>query len=270
MRITRNSLIFGFIILSITLSIVYYFRLKEKFYTPYTLSASDANDSQACEQCITVHQNDQANLCTCLKNNGCIADIATYCGRSAGKLSDCDTCSVNYAKCFTDHGDYKKCRSDLCDCLKKFNCDQNFINETCSALPTPSDNKITSCVPSDGIWSKDGVLQSPCCQPPDFQLDPSYKTCQNYDEETDPNIKNCLETCCKAATDNRAAFMDPSFIPLSICGCSLCCNSPNINHFKKYGSCDRYIYADKAIAETPDIAESGSNGNWRGYIGWNS
>jgi hypothetical protein len=269
MRINRKAFVVAAIIIAIVSVIIVYRRMHESFYTSYSLSASDADDTKVCDQCISTHKNDKKNLCSCLKNNQCSDDISKYCKGSAGNLSGCDECTFTYGKCMSDNFDYKKCRSELCDCLKKENCEKDLINQTCAALPDSGTSSASSCAPEGGVWSKDGKLAGPCCVPPDYRIhDSSYKGCQNFSEETDGNKKSCLENCCKFVS-NQARNYDPSWAPMAQCACSLCCNNMKEPHFKKWGSCVHYISGDPAEANTPDGPEAGDQ-SWRGWIGWDN
>jgi len=143
--------------------------------------------------------------------------------------------------------------------------------------PSPSNNNTPtskgSCIPSDGVWTRDGKLTSPCCQPPNYDiLDPSYTTCDTYFTETDPVINKCMAECCAHSDDyvknaRRTGNLDPSFAPMSRCGCSLCCYNQKDPHFNKWGSCSLYITGEPAIASTPDTPPVG-NGDWRGFVGF--
>lgn len=258
------------LIVAFTVAIMYYFRREasSNFSSGYTLQSSP--DDSACQDCISTHQNDKKNLCTCLKNNRCDKLIALYCKGNVDEVSDCDNCNLDYAKCMSDNNDFKKCRADLCDCLKKNNCDETLTQQTCAELPEPEPSNATSCLPSNGNWTKDGGgLNSPCCQPPDYKIhDSSYKTCQNYKEESDPTIRACLENTCKYVA-SQSAFYDPSWTPMGICASSLCCYNFKNPHFKKFGTCPHYISGDPAEATAPDSQEAGTSGDWRGWIGWN-
>jgi hypothetical protein len=134
---------------------------------------------------------------------------------------------------------------------------------------------INTCVPSDGVWSIPGggaqgrsLLNSPCCQPPDYSLPDSYKTCSNYNEEPDSTIRACLEKTCNYVYD-QAKNYDPSWNPMASCGASLCCYNSRVPHFAKYQTCMHYLEGDLAEATTTDQGEVSGQTGWRGYIGNN-
>lgn len=130
-----------------------------------------------------------------------------------------------------------------------------------SLYTTEENEPAKTCIPANGQWSVPGgglqgrsVLNSPCCQPPDYQiLDPTYATCDNPNSN-DPGVTGCLETCCKVV-DNQAKNFDSSWYQMAKCGCSLYCNNQNVTHFNKYGTAVRYIFGEKAIAHTGDDAD---------------
>lgn len=258
----RNVIIL-FIVAIITALIVIFYPRKESIeYSGYQLSAADASDDHDCKQCLVKHQNDKPGLCNCLKNAKCTDEIAANC---SGKddLSACDTCNHEYSKCMVN-GTFDDCRKKLCTCLTDAKCDPLLVSQTCAALPPNEGPTSNTCDPADGMWSKDGKLGSPCCQPPHYNLnDSSYKTCANYKEESDPQIRACLESTCKYV-DSQSAFFDPSWAPMAKCASSLCCYNMKNPHFAKHGSCSLYIHGEKSVANTPDTA--GASTDWRGYI----
>jgi hypothetical protein len=120
---------------------------------------------------------------------------------------------------------------------------------------------LTTCTPRDGNWIKPGtgitsrsVLNSPCCNPPDYRLPENYKTCNNYESETNPQLKRCLETCCKYVNTQIGSY-DQSWYPMARCACSLWCYNSKEPHFSKYGTAVHYISGDIAEAETPDTPD---------------
>lgn len=275
MILSRNAFIIASVIMIVVVIFVLYMRSKENMYVPYDFNSMLhlQSDDVSCNQCISKYQNDKAGLCTCLKNNRCDAQIPVYCKGKVDTIGACDQCALDYGKCMNEHFDYKKCRSELCDCLKTAKCEQDLIDETCAALP-PSGGAVTSCQPADGSgnWTKPGGgLNSPCCQPPDYQLAPEYTKISDYKDETDPIISSCLENCAKYVKKQAHNF-DPSFYPMAACACSLCCRqmSKKNPHFTKYGTCVHYISGDPAEANTPDSSEVSGNQNWRGWIGFNN
>ena len=131
---------------------------------------------------------------------------------------------------------------------------------------------LTTCTPSNGVWSIPGaglqgrsLLASPCCQPPDYSLPASYKTCSNYNEEPDPNIRACLTKACSYVSTESKNY-DPSWGPMAACGAALCCYNSSVPHFAKYQGCVQYLDGDLAIAKTSD---QGEVSDWRGYVGDN-
>jgi len=134
---------------------------------------------------------------------------------------------------------------------------------------------LTTCTPSDGVWSIAGggqqgrsLLNSPCCQPPDYNLPASYKTCSNFNEEPDPNIRACLANACNYVSEQSKNY-DPSWTPMATCGAALCCYNSAEPHFAKYQGCVQYLDGDLAIAKTSDQGEVSGNGGWRGWVGDN-
>jgi hypothetical protein len=119
------------------------------------------------------------------------------------------------------------------------------------------DSSVQTCTPSDGVWSRPDpstgrqVLASPCCQPPDFGLPDSYKTCENSGDEQNPEIRACLEHCCKFR-DTNYKYYDPSWYGMATCGCSLYCYNSGVPHFRKYGDPVHYLSGDIAEQNTPD------------------
>jgi len=111
----------------------------------------------------------------------------------------------------------------------------------------------TNCLPPTGEgWSKNGIFNSPCCQPPENKLyDTSYKTCSNFAQESDPVIQKCLSDCCKYVSQEAKSY-DPSWAGVSACGCSVCCYNSKNPHFAKYGDCRLYLAADPAERNAPD------------------
>jgi hypothetical protein len=144
----------------------------------------------------------------------------------------------------------------------------------CKALPpvTPVDTGVQSCAPSDGQWSTTAngpggrsSLNSPCCQPPKYELgtEQEYKTC---DDKLDPTNKNeaCVANCC-ANADNEANKYDASWYPMARCACSLWCYNQNVPHFSKFGTAVHYITGDIAEAQTGDKSDFiGSGGAFSG------
>ena len=143
----------------------------------------------------------------------------------------------------------------------------------------------TSCVPSDGVWSvpdpvQGSILQSPCCQPPDYQVyDSSYETCDTLNSETDPEIRTCLMKCCQQcdndiqADNNQASksgrnFLNPTYGKMCKCACSLCCYNQKVPHFSKYGDCRSYADSDLAVARSDDGRIANTDRDWRGWIGF--
>lgn len=120
-----------------------------------------------------------------------------------------------------------------------------------------SDPKIQSCVPANGQWFKPGgtqgsILNSPCCQPPNYQLgnEKPYKTCG---DKLDPKVEaeKCVADCCSQVYNEQGNYA-PSWAPMAKCACSLWCYNRNIPHFKKYGTAAHYITGDIAEAHTGD------------------
>jgi len=118
---------------------------------------------------------------------------------------------------------------------------------------------IDSCTPENGIWTKDykwagrSVLNSPCCQPPDYSLPASYPSCDNP-SAAPLDVQGCLSSCCAYASSQRRNF-DRSWLPMARCGCSLWCMNRQIPHFRKYGSAVSYLSGEPSISQTDDYVD---------------
>ena len=142
----------------------------------------------------------------------------------------------------------------------------------CTGPPpvNPVSTDLTTCTPSDGVWSSTGTgsdmgrstLLSPCCQPTDFSLAKGMKTCDDTLDVSDP-IQLCVQNCC-ANADNEANNYDASWYPMARCACSLWCYNQDIPHFKKYGTAVHYITGDIAEATTGDEPNFIGSGTFSG------
>jgi hypothetical protein len=166
--------------------------------------------------------------------------------------------------------------------LLSFMCNEKFsyVNYQSAQNPTKlkinltnnnnnNNTELETCTPADGNWIKPGTgitspsqLQSPCCNPPDYKLPESYKTCANYPTEKNPQINKCLDDCCsyvnsqtEFSSTNPYGSYDTSWFPMARCACSLWCYNSKVSHFRKYGTPIHYISGDIAEAETPDTED---------------
>lgn len=127
------------------------------------------------------------------------------------------------------------------------------------------------CLPRDGEgWSKPGgyqgtVLNSPCCQPPDYSmLDETLPTCDNR-VGASAAVGTCLLECCQAVNADRGKY-DASWYPMAKCGCALACNYMTENHFAKHGTAYRYVLGQPGDVKANDARGVATGGNWRGII----
>lgn len=127
------------------------------------------------------------------------------------------------------------------------------------------------CLPADGEgWSKPGgyqgtVLNSPCCQPPDYSiLDETLATCDNRVGASSA-VSTCLLNCCQQVNADRGKY-DASWYPMAKCGCALACNYMNENHFAKHGTAWRYIIGQPGDVKANESRGVAIGGNWRGII----
>lgn len=149
-------------------------------------------------------------------------------------------------------------------------CSKNPDAPGCQNVPTPPDirdSSLRTCTPMDGQWSIPDAdefgrskLNSPCCQPPNYELPESYKTCSDKVDINEP-LGRCIANCCTYA-ESQAPNFDPSWYPMARCGCSMWCNNKDVPHFKKYGTAVHYITGDLAEARTSD------SGNFIGGTGF--
>lgn len=170
-------------------------------------------------------------------------------------------CLKNPADCINPEADVEPKSSVDCD---------KFPDDPACTTPVapPVDASLSTCVPADGQWSIPDVgkfgrskLNSPCCQPPDFKVSSSYKTCDDKLDINNP-IQQCIATCCANATAEAANY-DTSWYPMARCACSLWCYNRTVPHFRKYGTAVHYITGDIAEAKTgdePDFIGSGPGG----------
>lgn len=116
---------------------------------------------------------------------------------------------------------------------------------TCGSCKCCLKTPISTCAPSNGIWSMSDeydrpVLNSPCCQPPNYDLPPGYKKCGDNLDLTN-NTENCIDQCCKILASDKTKY-DQSWYPMSRCACSMWCYHSTVPHFRKYGNPTGYIY----------------------------
>lgn len=143
----------------------------------------------------------------------------------------------------------------------------------CQPTPdvAPTGTDLQTCAPSDGRWSIPGAgaqgrskLNSPCCQPPKYDIAKSYKTCDS--DLGSSAIDQCIKTCCQFA-DSEANNYDSSWYPMARCACSMWCNNQNVPHFAKYGTAVHYISGDLAEAKTSDSSDFiGGGGDFSGGV----
>jgi hypothetical protein len=231
MHLDRTAVLIGFIVILIVVGVTFYLRsLSHSQSKPQTLSSSILNDN------------------------------TDY---------NCAKCNQTFTSCAQDISKIDQCKANYCSCLKSSNC--SSYDAVCTDAPVPSGD-LTSCESSDGNWkTADNKLNSPCCQPPHYDIPSSYTTCSNKNSESDPAVKKCLSECC-AYRSSQLPFMDSTWSLMSDCGCALCCKeqAKGNSHFTKYGTCVQYIQGEPASATTDDSQESGTGGDWRGWIGYKS
>lgn len=127
-----------------------------------------------------------------------------------------------------------------------------------------------ACLPQDSNgWGKPGgprgsVLNSPCAQPPDFEiLDKTLSTCDNY---TGSSIVNsCLIQCCQNCSVDQGKY-DPTWYRMCRAGCTLCCNYESDPHFAKHGTCYSYVHAAPGNVRANEDIGMYTPLNWKGYI----
>lgn len=230
MHLDRTAVIIGFIVILIVVGITFYFRIASPVSPQQKLSASIFTDN---------------------------TDI------------NCAKCNQVFTSCAQDVSKIDQCKVNFCNCLKRSNC--SSYSSVCTDSPVPSGD-LTSCDPTDGSgnWkTADNKLNSPCCQPPNYNIPSSYSSCSTKNSESDPAVKKCLTECC-ANRSSQIPFMDSSWSLMADCGCALCCKeqAKGNPHFTKYGTCVQYIQGEPASATTDDSQESGTGGDWRGWIGY--
>lgn len=157
-----------------------------------------------------------------------------------------------------------KCSSNA-DCAGQKLCDESG---NCIPIPicdqgvctTPTNKDLTTCAPSDGVWStpdSDNLgrskLRSPCCQPSDYKLPKNYKTCNDDLNINDPT-EACIDRCCDYVDDQRLNY-DVSWYPMAKCACSLWCYNQDVAHFNKWGTAQHYVTGDIAEARTKDTGD---------------
>lgn len=186
------------------------------------------------------------NLVKCNTNDDCNKGKYTLCVKGL-----CTASSVN---------NQDSCETDS-DCSNNNVCVDSICTEHKNTEHKNTETELDTCAPSDGRWSIPGAgsqgrskLNSPCCNYPNYKLASDYKTCNNASEETNEKKRRCLEQCC-LFTNNQSGNYDSSWYPMAQCACSLWCNNPEVNHFRKYGTAIHYISGDLATAKTSDSGD---------------